>query len=179
MVKPKLATAHLTGCFGCHMSLLDMDEQLLELVQFVDLDKSPFTDFKQFTGPCDIGLIEGGISNAEQLETIHNCRRYCRILVSVGECAIEGNIPAYRNLYPLRECLEEAFIRGPSVTDGMIPDDPDIPLLLNKVYPVQEVVKVDYFLPGCPPSHNDFWIAINAILKNKPIEIPYYQFKKD
>ena len=151
--KPRLATCSLAGCFGCHMSLLDIDERILELVELVDLDRSPFDDKKAFDRPVDIGLIEGGCSNEHNVRVLREFRKHCRMLVSVGACAINGGIPAMRNPVGLRECLEEAYLKGPTVEDGgMIPNDEDLPLLLDRVYPSHEMVKIDYFLPGCPPS---------------------------
>ncbi len=100
------------------------------------------------------------------------------MLVSVGECAIQGNIPAMRNLVGLKECLEEAFLQGPTVADGgVIPDDEDIPLLLDRVYPAHEVVKIDYFLPGCPPSADAIWEAVTQLLAGKEPTLPYQLLK--
>lgn len=179
MGKPKIATAHLTGCFGCHMSLLDIDERIIDLIELVDFDKSPINDIKQFTGPVDIGLIEGGCSTQENVEVLRSFRKHCKILVAVGECALTGGVPHMRNMVTLRECVEEAYLKGPTVVEGVIPNDPDIPLLLDKVYPVHEVVKIDYFLPGCPPRADAFWAAITALLEGKQPQLPYELIKYD
>lgn len=181
MAKPKVATTSLAGCFGCHMSLLDIDERILKLVELVDFDKSPIDDIKKFTGRCAVGLIEGGCCNEENVAVLRDFRRHCDILISVGDCAIMGGIPALRNTIPLRECLEEAYLKGPTVHNsaGKIPDDPEIPLLLNQVYPCHEVVKIDYHLPGCPPPADTLWQALVALLENKPLELPYELVKYD
>ena len=181
MAKPKIATTSLAGCFGCHMSLLDIDERILALVDLVDFDKSPVDDLKEFTGRCAVGLIEGGCCNEENVKVLKKFREHCDVLVCVGDCATMGGIPAMRNTIPLKECLEEAYLNGPSVHNpaGRIPDDPEIPLLLNKVYPCQEVVKIDYFLPGCPPSADAIWEAVSALLENRPIALPYELIKYD
>jgi NAD-reducing hydrogenase small subunit len=181
MAKVKVATTALTSCFGCHMSILDIDERLLDLLELVEFDKSPIDDKKEFTGMVDVGIIEGGVSNDENLEVVRDFRKHCKILISLGECAIQGNIPAYRNMVPLKECLEEAYFNGPTVVNpsGKVPDDPDIPILMNKVYPVHEVVKVDYFIPGCPPPADEIWAILSALLTGKPIELPYEYVKKD
>ncbi len=151
--KPRLATCALTGCFGCHMSLLDIDERILELVDLVDLDVSPFDDKKAFDRNVDVGFVEGGCSNEYNVKELREFRKHCRILVSVGACAINGGVPAMRNTVGLRECLEAVYLHGVSLEGGgMIPNDEDLPLLLDRVYPSHEVVKIDYFLPGCPPS---------------------------
>jgi NAD-reducing hydrogenase small subunit len=161
------------------MSLLDIDERILQLVDLVEFDKSPINDIKTFTRPVDVGLLEGGISNEENLEWLREFRKNCKILISVGQCAITGGVPAMRNTIPLRECLEEAYLNGPTVVDGVIPNDPDIPILLDKVYPCHEVVKIDYFLPGCPPSADTLWAALTALLTGKDVELPYELIKYD
>jgi NAD-reducing hydrogenase small subunit len=181
MEKPKIATASLAGCFGCHMSLLDIDDRILKLVELVQFDKSPVDDIKKFTGRCRIGLIEGGCCNEENVHVLQDFRKHCDILISVGECAIMGGLPALRNAIPLKECLDEAYLNGPTVynPDGKIPNDPEIPLLLNKVYPCHEVVKIDYFLPGCPPPADTLWEALVALLSDKPVNLPYQLIKYD
>ena len=72
-------------------------------------------------------------------------------------------------------------MNGPTVVNpsGKVPDDPDIPILMNKVYPVHEVVKVDYFIPGCPPPADEIWQILSALLTGKPIDLPYEYLKKD
>ena len=179
MGKPLVATAPLTGCFGCHMSLLDIDERILDLVQLIEFDKSPINDIKTFSRPVDIGLLEGGISNEENLEWLIEFRKNCKILIAIGQCAITGGVPAMRNTVSLKECLEEAYLNGPTVVDGVIPNDPDIPILLDKVYPCHEVVKIDYFLPGCPPSADTLWAALTALLTGKDVGLPYELVKYD
>ena len=181
MAKPKVATTSLAGCFGCHMSLLDIDERILKLVELVDFDKSPIDDIKKFTGRVTVGLIEGGCCNEENVRVLQDFRKHCDILISVGDCATMGGIPAMRNMIPLKECLEEAYLNGPTVHNPArkIPDDPEIPLLLNKVYPAHEVVKIDYFLPGCPPTADTLWEALVALLSDKPVQLPYELIKYD
>ncbi len=67
MSKPIVATTSLAGCFGCHMSLLDIDERILDLIELVEFNKSPIDDIKTFTKQCDIGIIEGGCCNSENV----------------------------------------------------------------------------------------------------------------
>ncbi len=181
MAKPKLATTSLAGCFGCHMSILDIDDRILDLIELVDFDKSPVDDIKEFTGQCAIGLVEGGCANEENVRVLKDFREHCDILISLGECAICGGIPAMRNTIPLKECLDEAYLNGPTVYNpsGKIPDDADVPLILNKVYPCHEVVKIDYHLQGCPPSAETIWTALTALLTDKPVELPYELIKYD
>ena len=183
MEKKVIATASLAGCFGCHMSFLDIDERLLDLIELVEFHKSPLTDIKTFTRHCHVGLIEGGCCNDENVHNLVAFRTHCDVLVSVGECAIMGGLPSLRNTVPLRECLEEAYRRGPTVADcnpaQIIPADPDIPKILDRVYPCHEVVKIDYFLPGCPPRADLIWAALTALVTGTPLELPYEAFKFD
>jgi NAD-reducing hydrogenase small subunit len=181
MAKPKVATTSLAGCFGCHMSLLDIDDRILKLFELVDFDKSPIDDIKEFTGQCLVGLIEGGCCNEENVRVLKDFRENCDILISVGDCAINGGIPAMRNGIPLKECLEEAYLDGPTVhnPEGIIPSDPELPLILDRVYPCHEIVKIDYFLPGCPPLADTLWEALVALLNGKEPNLPYELLKYD
>ena len=176
--KIRVATTSLAGCFGCHMSVLDIDERLFELLEHIEFDRTPLTDVKMI-GPCDIGLIEGGVANTENVEVLREFRRHCKILVAMGACAVNGGIPAMRNQFALKDCLEEAYVQGVGVHNPGIPNDPEIPLLLNKVHPIHEVVKVDYFLPGCPPSADTIWTFLTELLSGKPIAFPYTQIHYD
>ena len=132
MSKIRIATTSLAGCFGCHMSFLDMDERLVGLLEYVEFDRSPLTDIKHCQ-PCDIGLVEGGLCNAENVHVLREFRQQCKILIAVGACAINGGVPAMRNHYTVQECLEEAYLNGVGVDNPMIPSDPELPLLLSKV----------------------------------------------
>jgi NAD-reducing hydrogenase small subunit len=176
--KIRVATASLAGCFGCHMSFLDIDERILDLVELVEFDRTPITDIKTL-GECDLGLIEGGVANAENVEVLREFRRHCKILVALGACAVNGGIPAMRNAFELKDCLEESYVGGVGIYNPGIPNDPEIPLLLNKVHPVHEVVKIDYFLPGCPPSADAICTFLTELLAGKPIDFPYTQIHYD
>ncbi len=179
--KKIIATASLAGCFGCHMSFLDIDERLFDLIELVEFDKSPIDDIKTFSRHCDIGLIEGGCCNDENVHNLVAFRRNCDVLVSLGECAIMGGLPSMRNWIPLKECLEEAYLGGPTLDPetAVIPCDPDIPKILNRVYPCHEVVKIDHFLPGCPPCADLIWNALYTLVTGGTLQIPYEMFKYD
>jgi NAD-reducing hydrogenase small subunit len=181
MAKPKIATVFLGGCFGCHMTILDLDERLEKLAEIVELDKSPLTDKKAFDDRCRIGIIEGGCANEEHVRVLYDLRAHCDCLIAMGECAIQGDIPSMRNTVPLRECFEEAYLKGPSVynPEKLLPVDPDLPLLLDRVYPCQEVVDIDYFIPGCSPRRDAVWNVVTAVLLGRPVDIEYGLLKYD
>lgn len=174
MAKPRIriATTSLAGCFGCHMSFMDIDERLETLAEIAELDRSPLSDIKHCRS-CDIGIVEGGVCNADNVHVLREFRRASKILVAIGACAINGGIPALRNRYPLEECLDEAFLHGIGVTDPAVPNDPELPLLLERVHPIHEVVKVDYFIPGCPPSADTIWAALTELLQGNVPQLPY------
>ena len=131
-------------------------------------------DKKEFDQPVDIGLVEGGCANEYNVRELRKFRENCKILVSVGACAINGGVPAMRNGIGLRDCLESVYCDGLSLDGaGMIPNDEDLPLLLDRVYPAHEVVKIDYFLPGCPPSGDAIWAALRALLTGEAPHLPY------
>ena len=168
--KYRVATVSLAGCFGCHMSFLDIDERLLQLLELVEFDRSPLTDIKTI-GRCDIGLIEGGLCNAENVQVLREFRAHCKTLLAVGACAINGGLPAQRNHLPLTAILEEVYHTSPGLANGMIPNDPELPLPLDKVHPIHEVVKIDYFMPGCPPSGDAIWKVLTDLLAGREPEL--------
>jgi NAD-reducing hydrogenase small subunit len=164
--KLKVATTSLAGCFGCHTSFLDIDERLFDLLELVEFDRTPLTDIKD-VGMCDIGIIEGGLCNAENVRVLREFRRQCKTLIAIGACAINGGLPAQRNHLSLSLILEEVYQTSVGLANGLIPNDPELPLPLAKVRPLHEVVKIDYFIPGCPPSADAIWKALNDILAGR------------
>jgi len=170
--KLKVATCSLAGCFGCHMSFLDMDERIVALIDHIEFDRSPLTDIKQ-VGDCDIGLIEGGLCNEENVHVLEQFRKHCKILVAVGACAINGGVPALRNHYTVQECLEESYLKGLGIVNPQIPADPALPALLPKVIPIHALVPVDYFLPGCPPPADAFVELLDAVLQQREPRLDY------
>jgi NAD-reducing hydrogenase small subunit len=167
----RLATTSLAGCFGCHMSLLDIDEKLFPLLEQVEFDRSPLTDIKH-CGPCDIGLIEGGVCNAENVHVLREFRANCHVLIALGACAITGGLPAQRNHLDLGLCLQEVYLTEPSLARGGVPNDPELPLPLDKVYPLHEIVRIDYFVPGCPPSADAIWRVLTDLLAGRVPDLP-------
>ena len=179
MSKPIVATASLAGCFGCHMSFLDIDEKILDLIELVEFHKSPVDDIKTFSKQCDLGIIEGGCCNSENVEVLKDFRKNCKIIIALGECSLMGGLPAMRNGIPIEECFKEAYLDSPTVDDTIIPNDDELPMILDRVYPIQDIVKVDYYLPGCPPRAELIWEALVALVTGKPLELPYEVVKYD
>jgi NAD-reducing hydrogenase small subunit len=167
VTKLKLATVSLAGCFGCHMSFLDIDERFFELIDLVEFDRSPLTDIKE-VGRCDLGLVEGGLCNAENVTVLREFRAHCKTLVAVGACAINGGLPAQRNHLDVGVLLTDVYRQRRGLVAGSeIPNDPELPLPLAKVHPLHEVVHIDHFLPGCPPSADAFWSFLTDLIAGR------------
>ena len=149
--KTKIATIWLSGCSGCHMSFLDQDEVLVDLAKRIQLVYSPIVDVKVFPENVDVTLIEGAVANEEQLSLLKEARARTKVLISLGDCAVTGNVTALRNAWEDgdKAVLEREFVDHSDV-NAKVPTD--VPKLLKRVHPLHEVVKVDYFIPGCPPS---------------------------
>lgn len=157
-----LATVWLDGCSGCHMSLLDMDERLIELSSRFQLVYSPLVDRKTFPERVDVTLVEGAVASEEDLKKIRRIREHTRVLVSLGDCALTGNVSAMRNTFGplpilLRVYQENADLQRQIPTVG-------VPALLDRVRPVHEVVPVDVFVPGCPPSADTIYEVLSELL---------------
>ncbi|HMQ33815.1 MAG TPA: oxidoreductase [Chloroflexaceae bacterium] len=164
----RLATVWLGGCSGCHMSLLDMDEWLVELAALAELVYSPIADRKEFPAGVDLALVEGAVANVEHLELARQVRRRSRLVVALGDCAVTGNVTAMRNpLGPARTVLQQVYIDHGDPR-GALPEAPGlVPPLLDKVVPLHFVINVDLFLPGCPPPAPRIRALLEALLRGE------------
>ena len=165
MSKLRMATVWLDGCSGCHMSLLDLDERLLDLADKIELVYSPLVDMKEFPAEVDIALVEGPASSEEDVEKILRVRSRSKLLVALGDCAVTGNIPSMRNPFPLAEVLDRAYQENAD-RNRQIPAQV-IPRLLPRVRPVHELVSVDLFLPGCPPPADLIHFVLSELVDGR------------
>jgi NAD-reducing hydrogenase small subunit len=165
MARPRLATVWLDGCSGCHMSLLDMDERLLEILERADLVYSPLVDAKQFPADVDVCLVEGAVSTEDDLHRIHEVRARTRLLVSLGDCAVTSNVPGMRNPYGPGAVLRRAYVENATDNPGV--PTAGLPALLPESRPVHAVVDVDVFLPGCPPPAERIYELLDRLLAGK------------
>ncbi len=167
--KVKVATVWLDGCSGCHMSFLDMDERLVELADKIELVYSPLVDMKEFPEMVDVTLVEGAVASVEDLHKIRKIREHTKILVSLGDCAVTSNVPSMRNPFKLEDVLSRAYLENADLNQ-QIPQEV-IPKLLPHARPVHELVKVDVFIPGCPPSADTIYFAISELLEGRIPEL--------
>ena len=155
-MKPRIATIWLDGCSGCHMSLLDMDERLLALADRIELVYGPLVDAKEFPENVDVTLVEGAVATESDLRKIRTVRENTRLLVSFGDCAVTGNVPALRNLLPPDSVLDVYEVAPTEVVPGLLP-----------VRPVHQVVPVDLYLTGCPPSADVIHDTLLALVEGR------------
>ncbi len=160
MPKLRVATVWFSGCSGCHMSLLDLDEHLLEFAERAELVFSPVVDLKEFPEDVDVVLIEGAVGNTAHLYELLAIRKKAKVLVALGDCAVTGNVPSLRNPLPREEVLKSVY--GPEDPPGL--EEGEVPKLLSQALPLSAVVPVDYFLPGCPPSADRIWKFLRPVL---------------
>jgi NAD-reducing hydrogenase small subunit len=144
------------------MSLVDIDERLLDVAPRIELVHSPLMDAKEFPANVDATLVEGAVSSEEDLHKARQIRERSRMVIALGDCAVTGNVPAMRNGLPVSALLERAYLENVSVEPG-IPTEV-IPPLLKKARPLHEVIHVDLHIPGCPPSNDTIFEALAALL---------------
>lgn len=163
--KVRLATVWLDGCSGCHMSMLDMDERLLEIADKIELVHSPLCDLKDFPENVDLALVEGAVTNEEDLRKALKARQNSKLVLALGDCAVTGNVPAMRNYFEINEVYDRAFVENATL-DRQVPSVA-VPALLERTRPLHEVIKVDIYVPGCPPDADTIYAAITALLEGR------------
>jgi F420-non-reducing hydrogenase small subunit len=174
--KPKVVMVACGGCNGCHVSFLDMHEDVLTILGAVELVRaSVVADMNRRDGipECDIALIEGSICNEENEKIVKEIREKAKFVISYGTCAAFGGVPGLRNFFTAEECLEEAYINTESTVDGFIPNDyKSIPKLTEYVKPVDGVIKVDFVIPGCPPPPKLIYDSLIALVEGRTPKLP-------
>ncbi len=172
MAKPKISSDWMAGCAGCHMSLLDIDERIIQVAELADIRATPITDLKEpDVSGVDVGILEGGINNTANEEVAHKMRKRCKILVALGDCAVFGGVPAMRNFFTLEETLRRAYVETESTEPGSkIPDDPEL-CKPTTVRAVHEVVPVDIFVPGCPPDADTIFYVLSELAQGRKPEM--------
>ena len=172
MAKPKISSDWLAACAGCHMSLLDMDERIVKVVELADLRATPITDLKEpDVEGVDVGILTGAVNTTANEEVARKMRARCKILVAMGDCAVFGGVVAMRNLFNLEDALKRAYVETESTDEeGKVPTDPELGVP-TRVRAVKEVVKVDISIPGCPPDADVIFYALAELAQGRIPEI--------
>ncbi|MEN4017219.1 MAG: F420-nonreducing hydrogenase [Methanobacterium sp.] len=173
--KVKILTSWLSGCSGCHLSIADIHEAIIDVMELAEFEHSPvLMDVKYDEIPeVNVAIVEGGIRNDENLEMAHKIREKADIVIAYGTCAVYGGIPGLGNLFTNEELLNEAYLVCPSNInpENVLPSE-EVPVFESRVRPLGEVIDVDLNIPGCPPRSDVTAEAIMALLTGKPVEIP-------
>ena len=156
---------------GCHISLLDLDEEILDVLEIADIKCTPIADVKH-PPEVDVALIEGAVANKGNEEVLKEYREKAKVLVAFGTCACFGGIPGMRNLYHRSDVLDRAYVSTESTVDGRWPDGEDVPYLLQNVKPLSDVVEVDYLIPGCPPLPATIKDTLVALAEGREPDMP-------
>ncbi len=168
--KPRFATVWLGGCSGCHMSFLDIDEWVVDLIDLVDVVYTPIADIKTFPENVDIALVEGAVANEENLEMLHRVRDRSKMIVAFGDCAVTGNVTALRNPLGVASVVIDSVYLNHGDLNAQIPNRAGIvPILLDRVLPLHEAVTVDHYIHGCPPSASLIRAAIEGLLDSSKV----------
>lgn len=162
MNRLRLATLWLDGCSGCHMSLLDTDERLLDLAAQVDIVYSPLVDAKDFPEQVDVVCIEGAVATDADEARLRLARRRSRLLIAMGDCAVTGNVPAMRDIMGAEAMLRALYLESRPLKP-QIPAD-GLPHLNEQALPLHHFVPVDLFIPGCPPAADTLFAALGGLL---------------
>ena len=154
------------------MSLLDMDERILKIVELADLRATPITDLKEpDESGVDVGILEGGVNNSANEEVAHKMRKRAKILVALGDCAVFGGVPAMRNFCGVEAALKRAYVEAESNEPGSkVPDDPEL-ATMTKARALQEVVPVDINVPGCPPDADTIFYVLSELAQGRQPEV--------
>ncbi len=167
MTKVKVAMDWLAACAGCEMSVLDMDERLVQLLDKIELTSTPITDLKHPPKEgVTVGILSGTVNNTANLAVVKEMRERCQILIALGDCAVFGGVMTMRNFFNMDEALRRAYIETESTVDGFIPSSEELckPILAQ---PVNQIVKVDVHLPGCPPSADAIHYVLKELLEGR------------
>jgi NAD-reducing hydrogenase small subunit len=180
MDRLRVATCWLGGCSGCHMSFLDLDEFLIDLAGRVEMVYSPVMDIKEYPEDVDVCLVEGAVCNEDNLEMLRKIRARTKLLLSFGDCAVTGNVPAIRNqlgLHNDESVLQRAYQEGAQFMAGFPREPGIVPALLERVMPLHEAVFVDCFMPGCPPPAERIKAVLIQLLEGTEPKLQGSQLK--
>ena len=182
MAKPKLALYWAASCGGCEITVVDIEEKILDVADFFDIVLWPCVmDFKyddieaMQDKEIDITLFNGAIRTSENDHMAKLLRQKSKLLIAFGSCAQEGCIPGLANFYDKKGIFEYVYAESPSLEEaskGIYPQpktkmpegEIEIPEFWNTVKTLDQVVDVDYYIPGCPPQSFQVAAVIGAVI---------------
>jgi len=177
----KVAEEWLNICGGCEVSILDIGEALLDVLPNLEFVHMPvLMDHKYYgqTGEgkdleipeADVGIISGGVRNEKEKHVAEEMRKKCKTLIALGSCACYGGIPAMANMFKIQDIYDKVYRDSETTDSGDTPQE-NLPPLLDSLLAVDEVVKVDLIIPGCPPNPELIAQALTCLIEGKPFEL--------
>lgn len=162
MSKPNLAVWKFASCDGCQLSLLDAEEELLDVVGAIDVAYFPEASRDYQPGPYTVSLIEGSVTTPEEAERVHLIRESSTLVITLGACATSGGIQALRNLADVDDYIRTVYAR------------PDYIETLKQSTPISDHIDVDYELRGCPINKRQLLEVLSACLVGRRPNLPTY-----
>ena len=158
--KPKVAVYKFSSCDGCQLSILNMEDELLDLTSVVDISYFLEATRNIKPGPYDIGLVEGSVTTPHEAERVIEVRSECKMLISLGTCATAGGIQALRNFARVDDYAKAVYAH------------PEYLTTLETSTPISSHVNVDLEIWGCPVNKATVIEALGAILQNRRPNFP-------
>ncbi|MBU3967189.1 MAG: hypothetical protein KKG76_07445 [Euryarchaeota archaeon] len=168
--KTDTLTTCMQSCSGCQISILDLHEEILDVLNLINLKYAPVIMDVKVIPKVTVALVAGAVANSDNEEKLKEIRKKSDILIALGSCAAFGGIAGMRNLNTLDETLTRGYVKTESTVDGKIPRGKDIPRLLENVKPLNKVVKVDFIIPGCPPTSASIKNTIVSLLSGQELK---------
>jgi NAD-reducing hydrogenase small subunit len=147
------------------MSFLDIDEVLLLLAPRIEIVFGPLVDAQVFPRNVDVTLVEGAVSNQDDLKLVQTVRAQSKLVVSLGDCAVTANVPGMRNSIPVGKLLERVYVEGADASK--VTPTVGVPSLSRRAVPLHEVIGVDVYVPGCPPKASAIAQVVQQLLEGK------------
>lgn len=168
----KIALEWLASCSGCEISVLDLHEDLLKLLDNAEIVYAPvLVDTKEIPDDIDIALVSGSVRNKENKRRLEELREKSKILIAYGTCACYGGITGMADLYSPEEVTERIYLDNPSTEPSEVPSEV-VPELLPIVHPAGELAEIDYYLPGCPPKEGVVKDILIPLINGEEPDIP-------
>ncbi|HYA60531.1 MAG TPA: hypothetical protein VED16_00430 [Candidatus Acidoferrum sp.] len=157
----------LCVCSGCEIAVLDLHESLLDVLQAIEFVRIPvLMDIKDFDQHTTVGILSGGIRNEENAHVAKKVRETSDIVIALGSCAAFGGIPGANNINLMPDIKQAVLTTTSTAPDQALPTK-EIPKLFDTLRPLSDVIKVDYFIPGCPPSPDTIASVLTALLQGQ------------
>ena len=161
MSKPRVGVFGLTGCGGCQLEILNLEEHLIDFIKAVDIVH--FTEaITEHSDTYEIALVEGSVSTEHDRHRLEHIAKVAKTIVAVGACSGTGGLNCLKNVYGLEKAKELVYGEKKDWIDA------------TETMPIERFVKVDYYARGCPPTRSEIVDIVKSLIAGKTPEIPNY-----